>query len=94
MPPSLSVGQNNPSWLSNSLTSFWQAVNWENLQIPVPTNSSSLDRYLSVKDYFQSIPWVITTTAAPQLVNDPSAMNGQSPQDTLNDFLQDISEFF
>lgn len=88
------MSPSHPNWLANSLNNFWQAVNWENLQIAPQSNGSLIDRRLSVKAYFQSIPWVVTTVAAPQLSAPVSSVNGTETQDTLNDFLQDISEFF
>jgi hypothetical protein len=97
MPSSLSIDSpklSSPNWLKSSLTSFWQGVNWENVPPPTSAKGDAIDRHLSVKAFFQSIPWVITTTAASPLVSAPVPEQGKEAQDTLDDFLQDISAFF
>jgi hypothetical protein len=64
---------------------FWQAVNWDDAEIFIsdrPWNGS-------VQQYFAAIPWanVATNISIPTL-------SAQPEKATLENFLDDISQFF
>jgi hypothetical protein len=56
---------------------------------------STSDRYITVKQFFQSIPWVTMPVAA-EYDQDTSFTSSvaNTASDTLADFLQDVSNFF
>ncbi len=81
----------NNQWLCSTVGQFWQGVNWEN-QVVVKGTSPS-DRYITVKQFFQSIPWSMMPVAV-EYDSDPPKNGQAQPSDTLDDFLQDISKFF
>lgn len=81
----------NNLWLSDSVAKFWQGVNWENQVLVDGINA--LERRMTVRQYFQSIPW----SMMPVAVDNPpeTTVNGKAEaSDTLADFLQDVSKFF
>jgi hypothetical protein len=89
-------------WLEQSVLSFWQGVNWENSPIvaAAATNGSDgkatvLSMELTVQQYLAAIPWsgVGEIAAMPQTSNQESAQ-ADEVNDTLDDFLDDISQFF
>ncbi|WP_156800339.1 hypothetical protein [Thalassoporum mexicanum] len=94
-------------WQDQTVLSFWKAVNWENMPIAVAAVTqqqdgspalnvvTTLSMELPVQKYFAAIPWsgVGEIGAVPQATTD----NIGSPEDrsdTLDDFLDDISQFF
>ncbi len=80
----------NNLWLCDKVGSFWQGVNWENRVVADSTTSG--DHYITVKQFFQSIPWSMMPVAAQY--DQPPASSPEVTNDTLSDFLQDISKFF
>jgi hypothetical protein len=88
-----------PDWRLQPLQTFWQNVNWENRAI-APTVSlngkapQQLSLLLSVREYFRSISWTgiieIAATPEPQVYHAPI----DESNETLEDFLDDISNFF
>jgi len=83
----------NNQWLCSTVGKFWQGVNWEN-QV-VAQGISTSDRYITVKQFFQSIPWSMMPVAVDYDTSSDPPSNGQAqPSDTLDDFLQDVSKFF
>jgi hypothetical protein len=95
------------SWQGQSVLSFWQGVNWENLAIATTTTADSgdpggvgaaglvLSMELPVQKYFAAIPWsgVGEIAAVPQSANQEIDQPDEAT-DTLDDFLDDISQFF
>ncbi len=86
-------------WRLQPLRSFWQGVNWENQAIaPIVSNNGkgapALSFLMSVREYFRAISWTgvpeIAATAQPSLSIDSIDANNE----TLDDFLDDISKFF
>lgn len=88
------------NWRLQPLRSFWQSVNWENLAIaPITSNNGkdapTLSLLMSVREYFRAISWtgipeIAATAPEPKLMsNSLDASN-----ETLEDFLDDISQFF
>ncbi|NUN64101.1 hypothetical protein HCU40_04885 [Pseudanabaena biceps] len=86
-------------WRLQPLQTFWQNVNWENQAIAPTRNLNgkapeSLSFLMSVKDYFRAISWTgileIASTSEPKIVHPPI----DETQETLEDFLDDISNFF
>ncbi|TYQ26071.1 hypothetical protein [Pseudanabaena sp. UWO310] len=86
-------------WQIQPLRSFWQGVNWENRTIaPVSNNgqaSQSLSLLMSVREYFRAISW----TGIPEIAvtsSDTKFSNSSVDEsnETLEDFLDDISKFF
>jgi len=83
----------NDLWLCESVGKFWQGVNWEN-QAKVNSTVASYHS-MTVRQYFQTIPWHLTPVAVPDDRSTVAAKNGQTQaSDTLADFLQDVSNFF
>jgi len=78
----------NNQWLCSKVGKFWQGVNWENQAVVERTSTS--DRYMTVRQFFQSIPWSVMPVAVEYATKDDPT----EPSDTLDDFLQDISKFF
>ncbi len=91
-------------WRVQPLRNFWQNVNWENRAIaPASTSSPNhngsapvLSLLMSVREYFRAISW----TGIPEIAALPTEMKlinsstiDQS-NETLEDFLDDISKFF
>jgi hypothetical protein len=89
-------------WQEQSLLSFWQGVNWENSPIvaAVATNGSDgkvtvLSMELPVLKYFAAIPWEgVGEIAALPPTALPNVAEKEEVNDTLDDFLNDISQFF
>ncbi len=91
-------------WQLQPLRSFWQGVNWENRAVaPISSNSANgnsqglptLSLLMSVREYFRGISWTgIPEIAAPK--NEPklSSPTIDDNNETLEDFLDDISKFF
>jgi hypothetical protein len=87
-------------WRLQPLRSFWQSVNWENRVIaPVISNNGQaaqpLSLLMSVREYFRAISWtgipeIAATAPEPKL--SISAIDASN--ETLEDFLDDISQFF
>ncbi len=87
-------------WRLQPLRSFWQSVNWENRAIAPITNNNSqgiqtLSLLMSVRQYFRAISWtgipeIAATTPEPK----PSSNSIDTSNETLDDFLDDISKFF
>lgn len=87
-------------WRLQPLRSFWQGVNWENRAIaPITSNSgkgaSPLSLLMSVREYFRAISWTgIPEIAATSAEPKPSINSIDASNETLEDFLDDISQFF
>ena len=87
-------------WRLQPLRSFWQGVNWENRAIaPITSNNckgaQTLSLLMSVRQYFRAISWtgipeIAATTPEPKL----SSNSIDASNETLEDFLDDISQFF
>ncbi|MFZ4727231.1 MAG: hypothetical protein ACOYMQ_01050 [Pseudanabaena sp.] len=87
-------------WRLQPLRSFWQGVNWENRAIaPITSNNGkgaqTLSLLMSVSQYFRAISWtgipeIAATTPEPKL----SSNSIDASNETLEDFLDDISQFF
>jgi hypothetical protein len=87
-------------WRLQPLRSFWQGVNWENRAIaPITSNNGkgaqTLSLLMSVRQYFRAISWtgipeIAATTPEPKL----SSNSIDASNETLEDFLEDISQFF
>jgi len=92
----------SPDWQLQPLRSFWQNVNWENRAIaPVlisnPSNNNGsapiLSLLMSVREYFRAISW----TGIPEIAASPTEVKLSTidaSNETLEDFLDDISKFF
>ncbi len=94
----------SPDWRLQPLRNFWQGVNWENRAIAtLSTNNASsngsnaptLSFLMSVREYFRAISWAgIPEIAATAIeTNLVSTTLGES-NETLEDFLDDVSKFF
>ena len=92
-----------PDWRLQPLRGFWQGVNWENraVQISIANTISNgkgaptLSFLMSVREYFRAISWtgipeIAATNADVKLSSDSIDENNE----TLEDFLDDISKFF
>ena len=89
-------------WRVQPLRNFWQNVNWENRAIAPASiananNGSApvLSLLMSVREYFRAISWTgIPEIAAsqPEVKLFSSSINESN--ETLEDFLDDISKFF
>jgi len=93
-----------PDWRIQPLRNFWQGVNWDNRPLaPMSVNGSNtngqvipaLSFMMSVRDYFRAISWtgipeIGVTTSEPK----PSAAVIDDSNETLENFLDDISKFF
>ncbi|TYQ26631.1 hypothetical protein PseudUWO311_10965 [Pseudanabaena sp. UWO311] len=87
-------------WRLQPLRNFWQSVNWENRAItPMTSNNGksaqTLSLLMSVSQYFRAISWtgipeIAATTPEPKL----SSNSIDASNETLEDFLDDISQFF
>lgn len=89
-------------WRLQPLRSFWQGVNWENRAIASATITSingrgalTLSLLLPVREYFRAISWtgipeIAAATFEPKLASNPI----DESNETLEDFLDDISKFF
>ncbi|MCX5934904.1 MAG: hypothetical protein NTU99_08990 [Pseudanabaena sp. LacPavin_0818_WC45_MAG_42_6] len=87
-------------WRLQPLRNFWQSVNWENRAIaPITSNNGkgaqTLSLLMSVRQYFRAISWtgipeIAATTPEPKL----SSNSIDASNETLEDFLEDISQFF
>jgi len=93
----------SPDWRLQPLRNFWQNVNWENRAIApasignVNNNGSApvLSLLMSVREYFRAISW----TGIPEIAASPpeakfSSSSTDESNETLEDFLDDISKFF
>ena len=93
----------SPDWQLQPLRSFWQNVNWENraiapISISNPSNNNGsapiLSLLMSVREYFRAISWTgIPEIAASQPEVKLTSSTDES-NETLEDFLDDISKFF
>ena len=97
---------NSPDWRLHSLRNFWQTVNWENRVFDlVPSNSSNtnngksssvLSFLMPVREYFRAFSWTgipeIAVTSHQAVSNSDSKVD--ESRETLEDFLDDISNFF
>jgi len=87
-------------WRLQPLRSFWQSVNWENRAIaPVSSNNGkgtpTLSFLMSVREYFRAISWTgIPDIASTAVELKPSSNPIDESNETLEDFLDDISKFF
>ena len=90
-------------WRVQPLRNFWQNVNWENRAIAPASISNAnnngsapvLSLLMSVREYFRAISWTgIPEIAAsqPEVKLTSSAIDESN--ETLEDFLDDISKFF
>ncbi len=94
----------SPDWQLQPLRNFWQGVNWENRAIAtLSTNSAisngsiapALSFMMSVREYFRAIAWAgIPEIAATAIEANLSSANLDESNETLEDFLDDISKFF
>jgi hypothetical protein len=94
----------SPDWQLQPLRSFWQNVNWENRAIAPASISNAnnngsapvLSLLMSVREYFRAISW----TGIPEIAASPpeaklsSSSTIDESNETLEDFLDDISKFF
>jgi hypothetical protein len=87
-------------WRLQPLRSFWQGVNWENRAI-APTTSNNgkgaptLSLLMSVREYFRAISWAgVPEIAAAKPEPKLSSSSIEASNETLEDFLDDISQFF
>jgi hypothetical protein len=83
------------TWHRQSVQNFWHEVNWSGHET-LPTQS---DRpwILSVQQYFGLISWTgVATVAAPSAKRSSQfdAETVQPERETLDNFLEDISQFF
>ncbi|GBO52722.1 hypothetical protein APA_391 [Pseudanabaena sp. lw0831] len=87
-------------WRLQPLRNFWQGVNWENRVIaPITSNngkgSPTLSLLMSVRQYFRAISWTgIPEIAASASEPKQSSNSIDASNETLEDFLDDISQFF
>lgn len=87
-------------WRLQPLRSFWQSVNWENqpLATTISTQSGSrnptLNFLMPVSEYFRAISW----TGIPEIAvtsHEPTSSKAiDENNETLENFLDDISKFF
>jgi hypothetical protein len=91
-------------WRVQPLRNFWQNVNWENRAIAPASISNAnnngsapvLSLLMSVREYFRAISW----TGIPEIAASPpeaklsSSSTIDESNETLEDFLDDISKFF
>lgn len=89
-------------WRVQPLRNFWQNVNWENRAI-APASISNVNNgiapvlslLMSVREYFRAISWTgIPEIAAPQPELKLTSSTIDESNETLEDFLDDISKFF
>jgi hypothetical protein len=95
----------SPDWRLQPLRNFWQGVNWDNHTIaPLSINRSNnsgqspaeLSFLMSVTDYFRAISW----TGIPEIavatfeLKSATANPIDESNETLEDFLDDVSKFF
>lgn len=97
---------NSNTWIRQSVRSFWQGINWENRPLEIVTNqlngqangqpmvASALSLSLPVKKYFSLIQWTGIPLAAPPVQSSTPIQVEQEKLETLEDFLDDISQFF
>jgi hypothetical protein len=96
----------SPDWRLQPLRGFWQGVNWENRAIAKPSINSAnnhgiapvLSFLMPVREYFRAISWtgipeIAATTVAEAKLNSHSNSEDEK-RETLEDFLDDISNFF
>jgi hypothetical protein len=88
-------------WRLQPLRSFWQSVNWDNRAIaPVSISSNgkvapALSYMMSVREYFRTISWTgIPEIAAKATESQHISKPIDEANETLEDFLDDISNFF
>lgn len=94
----------SPDWQLQPLRSFWQSVNWENRPLaPILSHSTNnngqgvptLSLLMSVREYFRGISWTgIPEIAASKAEPKLSSATIDDNNETLEDFLDDISKFF
>ena len=90
-------------WRVQPLRNFWQNVNWENRAIAPASISNAnnngsapvLSLLMSVREYFRSISWtgIPEIAALPPETKSTNSLIDES-NETLEDFLDDISKFF
>jgi hypothetical protein len=88
------------NWQLQPLRSFWQGVNWENQPLAPTIGTQNGDSYptlsfmMSVRQYFRAISW----TGIPEIAvttHEPTPSNAiDESNETLENFLDDISKFF
>lgn len=94
-----------PDWRLQPLRNFWQGVNWDDRPIaPVSSNSDSkngqkpaqLSLLISVREYFRAISWTGIPEIAVATFEPKSATANpiDESNETLEDFLDDVSKFF
>jgi hypothetical protein len=89
-------------WQLQPLRSFWQSVNWENRAIAPVSNDNTngkgapaLSFLMSVREYFRAISWTgIPEIASTAVDSKPISSPIDESNETLEDFLDDISKFF
>ena len=90
-------------WRVQPLRNFWQNVNWENRAIAPASISNAnnngsapvLSLLMSVREYFRAISWTgIPEIAALQPEVKLTSSTIDESNETLEDFLDDISKFF
>ena len=90
-------------WRVQPLRNFWQNVNWENRAIAPASISNAnnngsapvLSLLMSVREYFRAISWTgIPEIAASQPEVKLTSSSIDESNETLEDFLDDISKFF
>ena len=98
----------SPDWRLQTLRNFWQGVNWENRAIAQFASNNqnnnngsngsvpTLSFLMSVREYFRAISWTgIPEIAATSHESKPSNTPLVDESDeTLENFLDDISKFF
>ncbi len=91
----------SPDWRLQPLLNFWQNVNWENRAISpasVSKNGSTplLSLLMPVREYFRAVSW----TGIPEIASTVTEIKPNNSfivdegNETLEDFLDDISKFF
>jgi hypothetical protein len=94
-----------PDWRLQPLRNFWQGVNWDNRPIaPASRNSANknsqsppeLSFLMSVREYFRAISWTGIPEIAVATFEPKSAIAStiDDSNETLEDFLDDVSKFF
>lgn len=74
-----------PKLSKQTVNQFWQSVNWDN----VAQVQSDQPGLITVSQYFGGIPWSSVGVTIPETLSPPTAEKA-----TLENFLEDISQFF
>jgi hypothetical protein len=83
-------------WMLQNVRSFWQGVNWENRpleQTEIGMGLRELSFKMSVGNYFSSISWTGKAAIAQPTIQS-SVIEDRGKSETLDDFIEDISQFF